>query len=230
MKTHHPISLAVLATAIVVSTSALGQGSRGSHSFMGSQSGSSGSNGQMQGMHRAMAMVPARAVLVKALDAKKTPPGSQFEAKLVQKVHLKDGTELPSGTTLMGTVVEDDMQNEGMSKLALRIDKARTKDGKTIPVKATIVGVDKPQSISAQNVAISPGDEQPNSWNDGTLKVDQLGVNPGVDLHSSVASKNSGVFVSKTKDNVNLKANSELELAIAGRPGGMGGDGGGANQ
>lgn len=213
MKTPIPMKFAIFATAIALSTIAFGQGS------LASQSGTSGANSNMQprGHREAIKMVPARAVLVKGLDARDAPAGSAFQAKLVQKVHLKDGTELPSGTMLMGTIVQDDMQTQGRSKLALRINNAQMKDGKSVPVKATIVGVDRPHSTDAQNIGVGEGDEMPNSWNDGMLQVDQLGVVPGVDLHSKVASQNSGVFVSTKKDDVSLRAGSELELAIAGQ-------------
>ncbi len=62
---------------------------------------------------------------------------------------------------------------------------------------------------------LNPGDQIPNSWNDGTLAVDQIGAMNGVDLHSKIASQNSGVFVSTNKDNMKLVNGSELELAIA---------------
>jgi hypothetical protein len=150
-------------------------------------------------------MVPVNAALSHDLDAQKDRPGSQFEAKLSQKVRLSDGTELPSGAVLIGKVVEDDMQQQGTSKLALRFDQARLKDGKVIPIRATIVGIFRPSADS----------EPPSNWTTGTLQVDQLGVMPGVDLHSKTASEDSGVFVSTKKDDVKLDRGSMIQLAIA---------------
>ena len=37
----------------------------------------------------------------------------------------------------------------------------------------------------------------------------------GVDLHSKISSQNSGVFVSMKKNDVKLKAGSEIQFAIA---------------
>ena len=89
-----------------------------------------------------------------------------------------------------------------------------------VPIKATIVGVFGPEDQNAEGYEVQAGDQQPNSWNDGTLQVDQIGALSGVDLHSKIASRNSGVFVSSKKDDVKLKNGSELTLAIAERPNG----------
>ena len=169
------------------------------------------------GMREAERMVPANAELLHNVDAKDMHPGYMFKAKLSKDVKLDNGTKLPSGTILVGRVESDDMQMQGMSKLAIRFNQAQLKDGKTIPVKATIVGIFKPQMTNSEGYPVTPGNQVPNSWNDGTLQVDQINVIPGVDLHSSIKSKNSGVFVSKTKDNVKLDSGSEMQLAIAQR-------------
>ena len=191
----------------------------------GSQNGNAS---QMAGMnptgHReAMKMVPAQAELMQNLDAKKTATGSTFKAKLSKAAHLQDGTELPAGTILEGRVTEDDMQQQGMSKIALRFTRADLKDGKVVPIKATIVGIFKPMEESSEGYPIIAGDEVPNSWTDGTLQVDQLDVISGVDLHSKISSKNSGVLVSTKKDDVTIKGGSEIQLAIAARRNGTNG-------
>lgn len=168
------------------------------------------------GASEAAQMVPARAYLTHKLDAKDATPGTQFTADLSKSVVLKNGTELPRGTKLIGTVATDDMNMQGAAKLALRITKAQLNDGKTIPVKATIVGVYGPESETAEGFVVAPGDEQSNDWTQSVLGIDEINAMSGVDLHSRVAGRNSGVFVSKKKDDVKLSAGSELALAIAG--------------
>jgi hypothetical protein len=158
------------------------------------------------GQQEATMMVPAEANLSKALDAKKLQPGKQFSAKLADTVHLKNGPKLPRGTELIGTVGTDDMQLNGNSKLALRITEAKLKDGKTIPIKATIVGI-APSG--------TPEYSDSNPWTSATLQVDQVGAMKDVDLHSRIAGNNSGVFVTTTKDDVKLGSGSEIMLAIA---------------
>ncbi len=164
----------------------------------------------------AMQMVPARAALATTLDARKTSPGHQFRATLKDTVHLKDGTELPRGTVLVGIVATDTAQSNGAARLALRFTQAELKNGKEIPIKATIVGV-VPQGGSFPDQPDHPiGDV----WNENTLQVDQLGALSGADLHSRIASRNSGVFVSTKKGDVKLSSGSQLTLAIAAQGGG----------
>ena len=160
-------------------------------------------------------MVPARAAIDRTLDSDRTKPGDEFRAKLVQKVQLDNGPELPAGTMLMGTVTADDMNEGGTSKLALRFTEADLKDGQTLPIKVTIVSIYAPETISSDDYPVSRGDEAPNTWNNGTLQIDQISVMSGVDLHSRIASKNSGVLVSKKKHDFKVSADSEFALAIA---------------
>ena len=160
-------------------------------------------------------MKPVRAVLTHSLDADKDHQGHAVEAKLSQKVTLTNGTELPRNTMLLGKVTADDMQQQGTSKLALRFDQARLKDGTTVPVRATIVGYYAPGTAETELGSDSGMDQVPNDWTAKTLQMDQMNVAPGVDLHSKISSKNSGVFVATKKDDVKLKAGSELQFAIA---------------
>ncbi len=94
-----------------------------------------------QAVHQeATLMKPASAVLVDSLDSVRDQSGHTVSAKLQGKVSLSDGTELPRGTVLLGKVTTDDTQQQGTSKLALRFDQARLKNGTTVPIRATIVG------------------------------------------------------------------------------------------
>lgn len=160
----------------------------------------------------AMKMVPAQASLIGNLDARKIKSGAQFRAELSSTVHLKNGVELPRGTRLVGTVATDKMQPDGTSRLALRFTQAQLKDGKSVPIKATIVGYFPSSSVSAYG-----SETASDLWTYKTLQIDQIGAISGVDLHSRIASKDSGVFVSKKKDEMRLGSGSELALAIAAR-------------
>ncbi len=194
------LSIGALSIALVLSPS----------SSAGNAQGSQATNPARPGEHEAMRMVPATAVLLHQLDSNKTKPGYEFKARLEHSVHLDNGPELPAGTMLVGKVAADDMQQAGTSKLALRFTQAELKNGKSVPIKATIVQVSPPQ---APDNAFATS--VPNSWNDGTLQVNEMGVMPGEDLHSKIASTNSGVLVSTTKDDLKLDYGSRLGLAIA---------------
>ena len=161
----------------------------------------------------ALHMVPARASLTHTLDSNSIHTGDQFRATLSGNVHLNGGVELHRGDALLGQVADDDTNAAGKSHLAIRFTQAVLKNGQTIPVKATIVAIYTPDSLESNEDATL--DHVPNSWNDGTLQVDQIGVVKDVDLHSRISSQNSGVFVSTERSNVKIPAGSEIALAIA---------------
>ena len=108
----------------------------------------------------------------------------------------------------------DDMKEQGQSKMALCIYQANLKDGKNIPVKATIVGIYGPGAGRDEPYPVAQGDQVSNIWTHKTLGVDQLGALHDVDLHSKISSNNSGVLVSTKKDDFKLGRGTEFALAI----------------
>lgn len=148
---------------------------------------------------------PGIVAFTHGLDAHKLVAGAIVRVQLTNTVRFADGTKLPDGTWLSATVVQDSLQR-GNVRLALRFTKAQLKSGKTIPIKAMILGVSSNDSASSDLVMPIP-----HSSKDA---VDIEGVTSGVDLHSKVSSPDSGVFVSKTKDDVKLNTETEMELAI----------------
>lgn len=156
--------------------------------------------------NEAAQMVPAVAILPHTLDADKDHLDSTFLAELDHKITLSDGTVLPSHTVLSGKITRDDMQATGKSEFAVRFDQAQLKNGKTVPIKATIVDIARPTSNDEYAVT--------NDWTIQTLSVRQLDVVSGVDLHSEIGSNDSAVFVSSKKHDVKVPAGSELKLAI----------------
>jgi hypothetical protein len=201
---HHRI-LAIAATCTLLSLPVLAQASPSDQSQASAGVASSESAG-------ALHLVPATALLLDTLDAKKLEPGAGFTAKLNTKVHLANGTELPAGTVLHGAVTSDDMNLQGTSKLALQFTTAQLKDGQSVPIKAAIVGL-----------YFNDGSEDAYNgwadWNKQTEGVEQLDAMSGVDLHSKIDSQNSGVFVTTRKDDVKLGRGSNFSLAIAAEPG-----------
>ena len=169
------------------------------------------------GLTEAQQMVPARASLPHKLDANDAHPGSQFRATLSDNVHLSNGVVLHHGDTLLGTVANDDTNLPGKSRLAVRFTQVLLKNGQTIPIKATIVAIYSPDQLESQNGS-DIGEQVPNTWNDGTLKVDDINALNNVDLHSRIGSSNSGVFVSTKNSDVKIPAGSEIALAIAAQP------------
>ena len=160
-------------------------------------------------------MVPAEAAISKTLDITKDRIGETITAKLSDTVQLKNGPKLPRGTQLIGKIANDDMNVSGESKFALDFTSAKLKNGQVVPVKATIVGIFRPQDTTYMGDPVAAGTQVPNNWTDNTLQVDQIGALNGVDLHSKISSQNSGVLVSVKKSDLKLHPGTELALAIA---------------
>lgn len=160
-------------------------------------------------------LVSARVALKQDIDADRMKQGDPIRTVLSDKVHLKNGTELPAGTAIIGVIATDDMKLAGTSKLAMNFTQADLKDGTVIPIKATILGVYPPESEDAAGNPVRPGDQVDNHWKHYPASLDEIGALPGVDLHSRLAGNISGVLVSTKKHDMKLKRGSEIALAVA---------------
>src|SRR5450631_1221072 len=83
------------------------------------------------------------AVLEKIVHPKKVKVGDAVTARVTEPTKLKDGTELPKGTHIVGKVTDIKLKadKEGPSKLGLLFDKAQLKDGKEVPLVMALVSV-----------------------------------------------------------------------------------------
>ncbi len=152
-------------------------------------------------------MVPAQAELKNTIDAKNARDGQEFKAILNDKLKLKNGQQLPRGTVLIGKIIADQVNGGGKSKLTLRFTQARLNDGKMIPIKAMITGAYSQSDPEAQYGS---------GWTPNELQIEQLSATQsGVDLHSSVTARNSGMFVAAKEDDVKLERGIDFSLAIA---------------
>jgi hypothetical protein len=139
------------------------------------------------------------AVLEKMVHPKKVKVGDAVEARMTEPTKLKDGTELPKGTHIIGKVTEVKMKadKEGPSKLGVLFDKAQLKDGKEVPLMLALVsvaprweqgGVDP---VAADNGAASAGRisqmSQAAGRTEGSAGDDTLNKGLGVRGASSVS-------------------------------------------
>jgi hypothetical protein len=157
-------------------------------------------------------MVPANAVFLSNVDSQKLTAGTQIKVKLQSQVRLSNGPVLPNGTVLVGQVVDDTTQT-GKAKLALRFTEADLKGGQTVQIKATIFNVFQ----AASETSVVDEANEPMGWDKKAVGVNQPDVVPGIDLHSSIDSPNSGVIVSTKKADIKLSSNTAIALAIAAR-------------
>lgn len=207
-------SVASISLAAVLCFAFAGPAIASANNSAASDSNAPGSASASSANAMAMQMVRARVALLKDIDARKIKADGKFQARLADKVHLKNGKELPSGTVLIGTVTADKMTDSGTSRLAINFAQAKLKDGTIIPVHATIVGVAAPESMSNEGFNVAPGDQMSNTWDSSVLQVDQINALSGVDLHSKIAGDNSGVFVSNKKHDMKLDQGTEFALAL----------------
>ncbi len=150
--------------------------------------------------------------LTHAFDARRATPGEVLQTRLTSTVRLANGTKLRAGSWLTAKVVRDVAQPDNV-QLVLRFTEARLKNGTVIPIKATIV-----------NVSTYPGDNYdhdtllvPDKMSNIKDSIDAIGIMKGVDMHSRVSSQDSGMFVSKTRDDLKLPYGTEFELAMSPR-------------
>ena len=171
-----------------------------------------GATDSSQATSEAAQMVPAQAQLAQTLATKNLQSGEQFKAVLKGKVQLKNGVELPRGTTLIGTVSSEPAPQGAKSELALRFTQADLKNGKMVPIEATIVGVTPPvtENTAPAEMLYNP---PPDAWDGQTVSFDVNDALSGIDLHSRIAGQNSGNFVS-TRSNLKLGARTQIALAI----------------
>lgn len=79
----------------------------------------------------------------KLIHVKRVKVGDPVTAHLTAPAKLRNGTELPKGSKLVGTITEVKVKadNEGPSKLGLLFTNVTLKDGKDVPVQVALVTV-----------------------------------------------------------------------------------------
>ena len=105
---------------------------------------------------RNIQLVPAQAQLDKTLNAKRAKQGEVVTAKLEETVKIPDEAALPKNTVLLGHV--DAVQastHRSDSQVTVTFDKARLKNGQTVPIKATVMAIAAPASMSNEEATTS---------------------------------------------------------------------------
>jgi hypothetical protein len=154
-----------------------------------------------------LSLVQANATLDKKIDVKTVKQGDAVTAKLTGKVRFANGTELPRGTELVGHVDQVSDAN-GTPTLAWTFDKAQLKDGKEVPLKATLLGIYRPgQQQGDTSLTLS-----------ANTQVDQQAGDLPFSLHSAVADNGSGTLTGTHKD-LKLNQGTQLQFAVAAQPG-----------
>lgn len=89
------------------------------------------------------------AALQGSVDSKKARVGDPVQAVTRETATLPDGMVLPKGSTLMGHVTQATAggRSEGDGALGFAFDQVKTRGGRTMPVRLTLLGVAPPVQV-----------------------------------------------------------------------------------
>ncbi len=139
------LSLSGLLGGIAWSQSQPAPQTQGSPSAAQQKQTPAASDAQPQQQQRTIQMVQVQAQLDKTLDTKKAKQGDPLTAKLEQGVQIPDAQALPKNTVLEGHVDQvQASQNKSDATVTVTFDKAKLKDGRELPIKATVLAVSEP--------------------------------------------------------------------------------------
>jgi hypothetical protein len=164
------------------------------------------------GVASAQSLVGVNAKLDRTLDSKGAAVGQVVTAKLDGTI-TAEGTKLPKGTELIGKIADVKNANGAVS-VSVVFTSAKLKDGKEIPVKATLLAAYPemdPVGESLGDVGAGPAPALVSA--DRTFDQEP-GALSHVALTSAVKDPDSGTF-SSTNGNFKLLAGTNLQLGIA---------------
>ena len=154
------LTIAVLAVVSLAQTSAQSQTSgaaqqQGSTELQTnptpSQNSSASTEAAASNQIAAGTMIPAE--LSKSVDAKKAKPGDQVVAKTTQDMLANGRVVIPHGSKIIGHVTQAKAREKGESEstLGLAFDKIVMKDGRELPLNATLQAIAAAPSNAAMN-------------------------------------------------------------------------------
>jgi hypothetical protein len=134
------------------------------------------------------------------LSTKNAKPGDAVAAKTLKQFELKDGTDIPKGSRIVGKVgsVQSKKTGDGKSLLTFRLDQIEIKGGATVPIHGLVVAIGPslaPKEILGAN---------------SVLTRNATGLSDGID-------PNAGIGSAGAKDEDDIPLGSRLEGVSLGR-------------
>jgi len=153
-----------------------------------------------------------------SLTTKSAKLGDVITAKTMKTVKLKDGTEIPRGSKLVGKVLaaQSKQDGKGNSFLAIKFDQVEVKGGATLPIAgliASIGPVRDPASLGFNSVlgrggvGSTPGLD-PNVGADAPVNRDDTYLPPG----STLNGVGIGLHLDKAGANAMKGVDTEIKL------------------
>jgi hypothetical protein len=145
------------------------------------------------------------ATLATSLDAKRSKPGDEVEARTEEDIKQDGKVVLKKGTHLVGHVTQAQARAGGQtqSQLSIVFDHAVLKDGQEVPFRASIQAL-----ASAQSAAASTGDDRMAS--SGGMGAMQGSARGGGGLVSGVASNAGATATGTTGAVMNTSSSAPL--------------------
>lgn len=164
------------------------------------------------GAASAQSLAGVTTTLDHTLESKSATVGQPITATLKGSVKT-DGLDLPKGTRLEGKVAEvTPAQNGGQNSVSVIFTTAKLKDGKEIPIKATVIAAyPRTADDGVEGAGITMGAAPHQVPLDGTYDQ-EAGALAHVDMKSAVKSADSATFSSR--DNFRLPAGTFLQLGV----------------
>jgi len=172
------------------------------------------------------------ATLLKSIDAQKTRTGDEVSALTGEVVKAEGRIIVPKGSKLMGHIVEvkERSDDQPISQIVLTFDRAVLKDGKEIPLTASIASISRPQGTAAPSDAGAGDLGVPSSAAGGTSATPKEGHAGGGTAGPAEARGNeketqaAGAFtlqqrasrtvISSNSENVHLASGTQLLLQV----------------
>ena len=170
----------------------------------------------MQNSPQPMQLYSANARLMQSLNSNTARMGQQVVAELTSNARTRrNSIVLPKGTLLKGKVeqVQRADSNDG-TRLSIVFNWAVLKDGRVLPIKATLLGAYRPSSDYSIGSASSYLPIQPRMIPDDDSFLQKSGTLKHISMESSVKSSVSAVFASR-RHNIDLNRGTRLQVALA---------------
>ena len=116
--------------------------------------------------------------LAKSLDSRKLKQGDPVEGRITDQWRAADGTLVPPGSKVIGHVTESSARAKGdsQSQLGIAFDQIALKDGRKLPLKASIQAIGPPMNYGMSQM---PMGGPAGTGGAGAPTGPGVGINPG---------------------------------------------------
>jgi hypothetical protein len=185
------------------------------HATAGASAGTSANTNQTGSVAAGTAL---HAELSQSVDSKKAKAGDPITAHTTEAIKMDGKVVIPKGTKLVGHVTRASARSKGDadSVLAMQFDRAILKDGRELPLQATVQAL----AVEQRAAAVGPEDLQP-AGNAGNIEggaagagsAGNRGVVGGVGNTVGGAASGAASTVPRTTENATGAVNSTVSSA-----------------